>query len=348
MKKQIIFIIIFFLSITNLFGLTKLPMLYLRQIEYKGSSVFTSQLINKKISTFIEAQNILQLNDSEKGSDYVLSGTFTSKQENLNEEYSISLEIVGLTINKMHDIIVKKASRQSLVDSIIEEAVLYMLWSISPVETYTRDNLSFLTGQDMNEVQREDVVDRTRRIIRNPEGDFFTPTQENLYKKYNLQLQIHGGISIPVNLLEYGAAPVLFIDLPFQFYIFSTELISASLIINSHYNLINKQISLEKYNSLHVFGIGGGAGIAINLPFFRQVGFHCNLTGGYAFSFLVSGQNPNMLVNTGDPYFYPSLTCEYDITDRIILSVICSYLWVVYSGENLHTVQAGIGIGYRM
>jgi hypothetical protein len=347
MKKNIIILLI--LSVTiPLFSGERLPKLFIKQIGYNGSPILNSQIITQKIKDQCVIFKIAEIIDSEKDADYVLSGSFSARQEKNSEEYGISLEIEGKTFDRMSDSVTKKTAKLNLIDQIIADASDYIFSTTFPVQKFIQDNNEILSDSNVQLEQSDDYIDRGRKIVRNPQMDFFAPAGENLYKKYGLQVQVAGGMTLPVNLLEHDVAPLLFIEVPFQFYFFSTELFTLSFIVEGSYNLINKRISLDKYNNLHIFGIEGGFGITLNLPSFRQIGFHLNLTGGYAISFFMSDQYPGQMTNTGDPFIHPGLVFEYDITDRFSLSVDCSYLWVIYVGENIHSLQVGLGAGYRL
>jgi hypothetical protein len=211
---------------------------------------------------------------------------------------------------------------------------------------YENDNELFLAQGRTDPAFNEDYIDRERKIIKMPRDYLFTPVKENYFKKHNLQVQFIGNATFLVNLMQNDVPPSLSITVPFRFYFFSTELVTLSLFCEANYNLFAKRISLEKYNNLNIVGAGGGAGISLSS--FRQVRFNLVLGGGYAISYFLSDQYVGTVQFSGDPYVHPLFEFAYDVTEQISVSVVFSYLWVMYTGENIHSIQTGLGFGYRL
>jgi hypothetical protein len=338
----IIFILLLAFLVAPIYGKDSIPKLAIRQAIYRGNPMFNVQMINQAVRNEIQKRSIVDIIESEKDADYLLTVIFEALGD-----FKIEMDIIGLTSKKENASITKRTTKEKLVGLLIEDAVDYIAYAIFPAQSYIEENDQILTETEMARTQGDDSIDRERKTARETNIQLFTPIQDNLFKDHIFQMELIGSLTVPLEFDLFKPSLSFQLDIPFHFYFFSMQFLTLSVFVDGTFTSLSNKVSANQSQNLYVIGAGGGLGLAFTIPAFKQINFHLNLGGGRAASFYTNDLTGMALHPSSDWYLHPFLDIEYLLTEQFSVSLACSYLWIMYSNDNYQTIEAGIGLAYR-
>ena len=335
----------FFCLFLPIYANDNLPTINISDFTYKGTNIKIGNTIPDLVKEQFVLQGMFEIIEKNDDAEFILSYSIEEKKE----ELIFSMEITDITGNKIREKVVKKTHTENDIYIILQEAVEYIHRKVFPFETFNSKDGRFFTAKTMKDFYDDDVVDRNRETVRNEMPSLFDPLNQKLFKKHRWQFFPSCEFSFPFLINDDNVHQAPFVHFPCYMYLFTTEYFMLALLVEGIYVPLRKQVSIDKQNTLDVLGYGGGVGICFPLPLYRQIGFHLNVSGGCAISFLTSDLYTNSLLQSFDPYLHSVFEVEHTITRNISFSIKCSYLLVLYVNKNyLHLLQTGIGLGFRL
>jgi hypothetical protein len=342
--RKSMFILLFFCLLFPLCADENQASLYLDKIEYKGNNRGNGKRIRELIESEIQLHHMFEIVDAKNDAEYILE---CSVYEN-GSDVKITMEITG-TVSSLRETVVRDDTDEIGLRVLLQEAVEYIHTKVFPYEMYVKRNQSYFTAREMRKLYNQDVVDRTRDRGHVSSIVLFDPLKKKLFDTYRIQIFPSGGLSFPMNMYTYDVYQRFHFNLPIHVYLYNSEIFMISLIAEGFFIPYEKQIDVDQFNYLKIWGFGGGVGICFPLPFYEKIGLHLNVCGGWSVSVLTSEAYADRTLYSNDPFIHPSFEIEHTITDHVSIAVKASYIWISYieSAEDMHILQAGIGLGIR-
>jgi hypothetical protein len=245
-----------------------------------------------------------------------------------DEQYILDVEIIGIGYFAGQSVqFVKHIDDIKTVGYYANEAVNFVIERIFLVDVYFEKNRRFLVGE------------LTRKQINQKKIPVFTTDNFFVSRKSFVSLNI--AYNIPV--ADYSFLdPFLYLDLFFDYSLFSTDLFVISPYIEVNYFQHKSYVSATTQNILGCIGFSGGVCFSVTFPFYRPVSLHLSAGCGLEAS-SINWERP---IST-DFMAAGTFEARYTFIEQISASLFLSYMFINYTNSVFHEIRIGTSVGYR-
>ncbi|MBN1699683.1 MAG: hypothetical protein JW881_19360 [Spirochaetales bacterium] len=301
-----------------------------------------SLLKNHKLKPFsdINKDDIAKIGE-EAGADFIFIPSMRKKNRNDYYFYLEALEVeTGLTKADMK----KKVDPSADMKEIISDTVDYLTGRVLIVELYFEKNKDYFTGESPNRNTTAPSLPDTTELFGPPVTE---ETTTDFFETNPFFISFSGAYALPLNLVSEDLLTTYDLTLLGDYTMLHvTDWLILSLFLKAEFFTHELTISQAEGYNIYIAGLYGGAGLSVDLPFFRPPSFHLYAGAGYAITFF----DPIHLDETkssGAPVVTGVCDIRYNITEKISLFARVSYSLVIFMDWMLHDLQAGGGLGFR-